>query len=279
MYRELSRFEEALNHQEARFDLHQDLFNQGTDLRIKTLQIAHDTEHVRQQAEILRLRTTELEALVRGRTHELEEYQLEAFQRLAVLAEFRDTDTGEHTIRVGDLSAEIAHELHEDSEWCEQLRMAARLHDIGKVSVPDAILLKPGPLTTEEFEIMKTHTTVGAQILSGSTYPLIQLGAIVALNHHERWDGTGYPSGLSGVNIPRCGRIVTVADVFDALTSERVYKRAWSQEEALDFIISARGHQFEPEVVDAFIAIILRRHPHLRAVVDAHSTMPARPHG
>ncbi len=279
VYRELSRFEEALNHQEARFDLHQDLFNQGTDLRIKTLQIAHDTEHVRQQAEILRLRTTELEALVRGRTHELEEYQLEAFQRLAVLAEFRDTDTGEHTIRVGDLSAEIAHELHEDSEWCEQLRMAARLHDIGKVSVPDAILLKPGPLTTEEFEIMKTHTTVGAQILSGSTYPLIQLGAIVALNHHERWDGTGYPSGLSGVNIPRCGRIVTVADVFDALTSERVYKRAWSQEEALDFIISARGHQFEPEVVDAFIAIILRRHPHLRAVVDAHSTMPARPHG
>ncbi|MCX6541476.1 MAG: HD domain-containing protein [Actinobacteria bacterium] len=125
---------------------------------------------------------------------------------------------------------------------------------------------------------MKTHTTVGAQILSGSTYPLIQLGAIVALNHHERWDGTGYPSALSGANIPRCGRIVTVADVFDALTSERVYKRAWSQEEALDFIISARGHQFEPEVVDAFIAIIVRRHPHLRAVVDAHSTMPARPH-
>jgi len=278
VYRELGRFEEALKHQEARFDLHQDLFNQGTDLRIKTLQIAHDTEHVRQQAEILRLRTTELEALVRGRTHELEEYQLEAFQRLAVLAEFRDTDTGEHTIRVGDLSAEIAHELNEDSEWCEQLRMAARLHDIGKVSVPDAILLKPGPLTTEEFEIMKTHTTVGAQILSGSTYPLIQLGAIVALNHHERWDGTGYPSGLSGTNIPRCGRIVTVADVFDALTSERVYKRAWTQEEALDFIISARGHQFEPDVVDAFMAIIVRRHPHLRAVVDAHSTMPTRPH-
>ena len=267
VYRQLGRFEEALEHQETRFDLHQNLFNEGTDLRIKTLQIAHDTEHARQQAEILRLRTSELEALVRGRTHELEEYQLEAFQRLAVLAEFRDTDTGEHTIRVGDLSAEIAHELRESHSWCEQLRLAARLHDIGKVSVPDAILLKPGPLTADEFEIMKTHTTIGAQILSGSTSELIQLGAVVALNHHERWDGTGYPGGLQGTNIPRCGRIVTVADVFDALTSERVYKHAWSQVDAVSYIIGARGSQFEPEVVDAFVEVIVRRHPHLHEVI------------
>ncbi len=276
VYRQLGRFEEALAHQECRFDLHQNLFNDGTDLRIKTLQIAHDTEHARQQAEILRLRTSELEALVRGRTHELEEYQLEAFQRLAVLAEFRDTDTGEHTIRVGDLSADIAHELRENHEWCEQLRLAARLHDIGKVSVPDAILLKPGPLTADEFEIMKTHTTIGAQILSGSTSELIQLGAVVALNHHERWDGTGYPGGLHGTNIPRCGRIVTVADVFDALTSERVYKHAWSQADAVSYIIGARGSQFEPEVVDAFIEVIVHRHPHLRATVEASATAPAR---
>ncbi len=277
VYRQLGRFEEALTHQETRFDLHQDLFNQGTDLRIKTLQIAHDTENVRQQAEILRLRTSELEALVRGRTYELEEYQLEAFQRLAVLAEFRDTDTGEHTIRVGDMSAEIAHYLHEDPEWCEQLRLAARLHDIGKVSVPDAILLKPGPLTAEEFEVMKSHTTVGAQILSGSTSLLIQLGAVVALNHHERWDGTGYPSGLAGTNIPRCGRIVTVADVFDALTSERVYKHAWTQADALSYIIGARGSQFEPEIVDAFIAVVVNRNPELQEVVDARAAMPSRP--
>lgn len=277
LYRQLGRFEEALNHQEARFDLHQDLFNQGTDLRIRTLQIAHDTEHVRQQAEILRLRTSELEALVRGRTHELEEYQLEAFQRLAVLAEFRDTDTGEHTIRVGDMSAEIAHYLHEDPEWCEQLRLAARLHDIGKVAVPDAILLKPGPLTADEFEIMKTHTTVGAQILSGSNSPLIQLGAVVALNHHERWDGTGYPGGLQGTNIPRSGRIVTVADVFDALTSERVYKHAWTPGDALSYIIGARGSQFEPEVVDAFIAVVVKRNPDLQGVVDERVAMPVRP--
>lgn len=264
--KQLGRHEEALAHQEARFELHQDLFNQGTDLRIKTLQIAHDTEHARQQAEILRLHTNELEALVRGRTHDLEEYQLEAFQRLAVLAEFRDTDTGEHTIRVGDLSAEIAYELNEDNGWCEQLRLAARLHDIGKVAVPDAILLKPGPLTVEEFEVMKTHTTIGAQILSSSSSLLIQLGAVVALNHHERWDGTGYPAGLSRTTIPRCGRIVTVADVFDALTSKRVYKHAWSQADALAYIIGARGSQFEPEVVDAFLAVITRRNPALRGI-------------
>ena len=267
VYKNLGRFQEALAHQETRFELHQDLFNQGTDLRIKTLQIAHDTEQARQQAEILRLRTSELEALVRGRTHELEEYQLEAFQRLAVLAEFRDTDTGEHTVRVGDLSAEVAYELGEEPAWCEQLRLAARLHDIGKVAVPDAILLKPGPLTVDEFEIMKTHTTIGAQILSGSTSELIQLGAVVALNHHERWDGTGYPRGLSREDIPRCGRICTVADVFDALTSVRVYKHAWSQADAVAYIMGARGSQFEPEVVDAFLRVIGRRIPALRTVI------------
>ena len=276
VYRQLGCFEQALIHQETRFDLHQELFDQGTDLRIKTLQIAHDTEHARQQAEILRLRTSELEALVRGRTHELEDYQLEAFQRLAVLAEFRDTDTGEHTIRVGDLSAEIAYELEEDSAWCEQLRLAARLHDIGKVAVPDAILLKPGPLTYDEFEVMKTHTTIGAEMLSGSTSQLIQLGAIVALNHHERWDGTGYPSGLKNTEIPRSGRIVTVADVFDALTSVRVYKHAWSQADAVAFIIGARGSQFEPEVVDAFLRVITRRIPALRASIGTTSA-PASP--
>lgn len=275
VYKRLGRHEEALAHQEARFELHQELFNQGTDLRIKTLQIAHDTEQSRQQAEILRLRTSELEALVRGRTRDLEEYQLEAFQRLAVLAEFRDTDTGEHTIRVGDLSAEIAYELNEAGSFCEKLRLAARLHDIGKVAVPDAILLKAGPLTSDEFEVMKTHTTIGAQMLSGSASSLIQLGAVVALNHHERWDGTGYPSGLRGADIPRSGRIVTVADVFDALTSVRLYKHAWSPADAVAYIIGSRGTQFEPEIVDAFLAVIIRRIPALRSVTG-DNRVPAR---
>jgi putative two-component system response regulator len=263
-YKRLGLFEDALRHQEARFTQHEALFSQGTDLRIKTLQIAHDTEAARQQAEILRLRTGELEALVRGRTYDLEEYQLEAFQRLAVLAEFRDTDTGEHTIRVGDLSGEIAHELGEPTEWVAQLRLAGRLHDIGKVAVPDSILLKPGPLTTEEFDVMKTHTTIGAEILAGSSSPLIQLAAEVALNHHERWDGTGYPSGLVSTDIPLSGRVVTVADVFDALTSHRTYKHAWTPLEAVQYIVGARGAQFEPRIVDAFVNVFRRRHPDVR---------------
>jgi putative two-component system response regulator len=276
VYKRLGRFEDALLHQEARFAQHEVLFNLGTDLRIKTLQIAHDTEAARQQAEILRLRTGELEALVRGRTYDLEEYQLEAFQRLAVLAEFRDTDTGEHTIRVGDLSGAIAAELGETDEWVGQLRLAARLHDIGKVAVPDAILLKPGPLTPDEFDVMKTHTTIGAEILSGSASPLIQLAAEVALNHHERWDGTGYPAGLAAEDIPASGRIVTVADVFDALTSHRTYKHAWSPLDAANYIVGARGMQFEPRVVDAFVKVIVRQHPE---IADDLSSAPSQRHG
>ena len=267
--KQLRRFEDALAHQEERFNIHEALFSQGTDLRIKTLQIAHDTEAARQQAEILRLRTGELEAMVRGRTYDLEEYQLEAFQRLAVLAEFRDTDTGEHTVRVGDLSAEVAAELGETDEWVDHLRLAGRLHDIGKVAVPDAILLKPGPLTPAEFDVMKTHTTIGAEILSGSSSPLIQLAAEVALNHHERWDGSGYPNGLAGTDIPLSGRIVTVADVFDALTSHRTYKHAWSAAEAVQYIQGAKGTQFEPQVVDAFVRVMVRRHPDLAAHLSA----------
>jgi putative two-component system response regulator len=261
--KQLGRYEEALHHQEERFGKHEAIFARGTDLRIKTLQIAHDTEAARQQAEILRLRTGELEAMVRGRTNDLEEYQLEAFQRLAVLAEFRDTDTGEHPIRVGDMSGALARELGEPDEWANRLSLAGRLHDIGKVAVPDTILLKPGPLTAEEFDVMKTHTVIGAEILSGSFSPLIQLAAEVALNHHERWDGTGYPNGLEGAGIPISGRIVSVADVFDALISARTYKRAWSTLEAAQYIVDGRGAHFEPRIVDAFVRIAIRMHPEL----------------
>lgn len=263
-------FEQALAHHEARFDLNERLFNEGTDLRIKTLQIAHETEEARQQAEILRLRTTELEALVRGRTAELEAFQLETLQRLAVLGEFRDTDTGEHTVRVGDLSAELAHMLGSDADYAERLRLAARLHDIGKVAIPDSILLKPGPLTPAEFDVMKTHTTIGARILAGSNSPLMQLAEEVALNHHERWDGAGYPHGRSGEDVPLSGRIVTVADVFDALTSERSYKRAWSVEDAVRYISRASGTQFDSNIVDAFVQVMLSRHPELTPIVAQH---------
>jgi putative two-component system response regulator len=273
------RVAEALAHQEARFEAHCALFNEGTDVRIKTLQIAHDTEQARQQAEILRLRTSELEELVRGRTHELETFQLEAFERLAVRAEHRDSDTAQHTTRVGDLAAEVAHKLGLDDEWCERLRLAARLHDIGKVGVPDSLLLKPGPLTVEEFDDMKRHTTVGAEILGGSSSELIRLAATIALSHHERWDGAGYPASLAGTAIPQAGRIVFVADVFDALTSSRVYKHAWSHADALAYVIAGRGTLFDPAVVDAFVEVVCRRLPALRQVAaESPPKMAPRPH-
>ena len=252
-------FERAVIHLERKFEVNQQMFNEGTDIRIKTLQIAHEAEEARQQAEILRLRTSELEGLVAGRTTELEQFQLEALERLAILGEFRDTDTGEHTVRVGDMCAEIALLLGQDPVWSERLRLAARLHDIGKVAIPDSILLKPGPLTPAEFEVMKTHTTLGARILSGSNSPLVRLAEEVALNHHERWDGTGYPNAIGGTEVPMSGRICAVADVFDALTSERVYKKAWSVPDAVRYIARAAGTQFDPQVVEAFVRIVEER--------------------
>ena len=249
---------DAVRHLEARFDLNQRIFNEGTDIRIKTLQIAHEAEEARRQSEILRLRTTELESLVRGRTVELEQTQLEVLERLAILAEFRDTETGEHTVRVGDTCAALAREMELDGEWTDRLRLAARLHDIGKVAIPDSILLKPGPLDDAEFEVMKTHTTVGARILSGSSSPLLRLAEEVALNHHERWDGAGYPNGLVGEDIPMSGRLCAVADVFDALTHDRPYKKAWTTADAVDFIRSESGTRFDPRVVDAFVRVVAR---------------------
>ena len=261
LHKRRREFEEAVHHLDRKFEINQRIFNEGTDVRIRTLQIAHEAEESRRQTEILRLRTSELEGLVRGRTTELEQFQLEALERLAILGEFRDTETGEHTVRVGDTCAEIAHALGGDVEWCERLRLAARLHDIGKVAIPDSILLKPGPLTPAEFEVMKTHTTLGARILSGSGSPLVQLAEEVALNHHERWDGTGYPRSIGGTDVPLSGRICAVADVFDALTSDRVYKKAWSTDDAVRYIERAAGTQFDPTVVDAFMRVVANRLP------------------
>jgi putative two-component system response regulator len=139
------------------------------------------------------------------------------------------------------------------------------VHDIGKVSVPDAVLLKSGPLTVEEFEIMKTHTTVGNQILAGSSSPLFQLASEIAISHHEWWDGSGYPYGHRAESIALSGRIVALADVFDALCSRRAYKRAWPMGEAARFIISGRGAQFEPDLVDSFVSVLLARYPELEA--------------
>ena len=259
LFKSLGRFEEALEHREACSRIHETIFNRDTDLRIKTLQISHDTLAARDQAELLRVRTTELEELVTARTHDIEEQHYEAFERLAVISEYRDPDSGEHSTRVGELAADLAIQIGEDRGWSEELRLAGRLHDVGKVAIPDAILQKPGPLTEEEFETMKSHTTVGATVFAGSRSTLIQLAAEVALSHHERWDGSGYPHGLVGEAIPLSGRLVAVADVYDALITAHRYKHAWTSSDAVEHIVAGRGTQYEPRIVDALVEVIGRR--------------------
>jgi putative two-component system response regulator len=203
----------------------------------------------------LRRHNETLEERVRERTQELEEARVEALERLARAAEFRDDTTGQHTQRVGRLSARLAARLGLDAGMVELIRRAAPLHDLGKIGIPDAVLLKADSLTPAEFELMKTHTTIGATILSGSNVALLQVAEQIALSHHEHWDGRGYPHGLRGTEIPLSGRIVAVADVFDSLTHERPYKRHWPRSRAVAEIKRQRGRQFDPDVVDAFLAI------------------------
>jgi PAS domain S-box-containing protein len=196
-----------------------------------------------------------LEDLVAQRTRDLEAARVEALQRLALAAEYRDEDTHQHMERVGALCALLAERLGFTGDFVNNLRAAAPLHDVGKLGVSDAILLKPGPLTAQERTRMQTHTTIGAAILSGSTNPVLQLAEVIALSHHERWDGAGYPNGLREGTIPLAGRIVAVVDVFDALTRERPYKPAWPVERAANAITAGRGSQFDPAVVDAFVEV------------------------
>ncbi|HEX8465239.1 MAG TPA: HD domain-containing phosphohydrolase [Abditibacterium sp.] len=196
-----------------------------------------------------------LEARVKERTQDLEKAQLETLQRLALAAEYRDDDTGLHTKRVGLTAARIAQALELPPAQVDLIRRAAPLHDVGKIGISDTILLKPGKLTDEEFDTMKQHTTIGAKMLSGSTSPWLKLAEEIALSHHERWDGRGYPQKLSGEAIPLVSRIVAVADVFDALTHERPYKKAWPQNEAMAEIESQSGRQFDERVVKAFLTL------------------------
>ncbi|MEN9643831.1 MAG: hypothetical protein RL238_500 [Actinomycetota bacterium] len=266
--REMGRFEQALLHQEARYRLNEEMLTRGADLRMRTQQIQHDTETARQQAEITRLRTTELEQMVQQRTDEMQAFQVASFTKIAVMIEHFNADSEAHPERVGELSAAVALELGLDEPFAALLSDAARMHDVGKVGVSDTLLMKPGPLTASEFERIKTHTTHGFEILRDGQTPLLRLAAEVAYTHHERWDGSGYPRGLYRTTIPLSGRIVAVADVYDALVSERVYKRAWSPVDSLNHLIAGRGTQFDPQVVDAFIRVMLRRDPSLEAALD-----------
>ena len=198
-----------------------------------------------------------LEEKVRQRTRDLEAAQKEIIERLARAAEFRDDNTGQHTERVGQMAALLAKEIALPDADVALIRRAAPLHDVGKIGIPDPILLKLGKLTEDEFAVVKTHTRIGQRILGGSRFALMQLAEQIALTHHERWDGSGY-EGLSGDAIPLAGRIVAIADVFDALTQKRPYKPAWPVDDAIAEMVRQRGRQFDPDLIDAFLRITAR---------------------
>ena len=196
-----------------------------------------------------------LEAKVAERTGELDRAHAETLKLLALAAEYRDDATSKHTERVGVAAAAIATQLGLAEAEVKLLRDAAPLHDVGKLAIPDSILLKPGPLASDEFEVMKTHAALGSGLLAGTRSPVLEMGSVIAGSHHERWDGTGYPSGLARETIPLAGRVVAVADVFDALTHDRPYKHAWSPGRAIAEIERASGSQFDPRVVAAFLEL------------------------
>jgi len=196
-----------------------------------------------------------LEKTVALRTEQLKDASLEIIWRLTAASEYRDNETGAHIKRMSNYSAAIARKMGLPPKTVETILYGAPMHDIGKIGIPDGILLKPGKLDPEEWLIMKTHPIIGANILKGSQIGFVRMGAMIALMHHEKWDGSGYPKGLRGRRIPLAGRIAALADVFDALTSKRPYKRAFPIHEALRIITEGRGSHFDPMVVDAFFAI------------------------
>jgi putative two-component system response regulator len=204
----------------------------------------------------LRQRVREVESMLASeavsRHRELEATRLDGLQRLARAAEYRDDNTWEHTQRVAATAARLGRRLGVEDRAVELIRHAAPLHDIGKIAIPDYILLKPDKLTEEEYEVVKTHAGIGAEILSGGESQLLRVAAEIASSHHERWDGTGYPRGLAGEDIPIAGRLVAVADVFDILVHERPWKEGWSVEDAADELRRSAGTHFDPGVIEAF---------------------------
>ena len=186
--------------------------------------------------------------------NELKRTRLQIIQRLGRAAEYKDNETGMHVMRMSHYSKIISLAYGHSMKEADALFHAAPMHDIGKIGIPDSIMLKPGKLTSEEFSIMQKHPEIGAEILGESDSDLIELAKIVSMTHHEKWDGTGYPKQLKGENIPIEGRIVALADVFDALTSVRPYKEAWTVEKAVEFITSQKNKHFDPELVDLFVS-------------------------
>jgi HD-GYP domain-containing protein (c-di-GMP phosphodiesterase class II) len=262
-FEQQGQFEHTITHLKAYHRLEREVLNQETARQTQNLALQLELERAHRDAELYRVRNEAaqnanemLEQKVKERTQELEEARVEVVMRLALAAEYRDDSTGKHTFRVGHMSALIARELGWADDQIELIRLAARLHDVGKIGISDLIMLKPSKLSPDEFERIKTHTIIGAQMLSGGRSPLLLMAEEIAHSHHERWDGSGYPFGTSGEAIPFSGRIVAVADVFDALISERPYKSAWIAEDAYTEIIRQANAQFDPRVVQAFQKVL-----------------------
>jgi putative two-component system response regulator len=211
-----------------------------THLTIKNLQ-----EEIKQQNALLEQRVQE-------RTKELEETRLHVIRSLGKAAEYRDNETGMHVVRISKYVGILAEALQLDTLQKEIMINAAPMHDVGKIGIPDHILLKRGRLSPDEWDIMRTHTTIGEKILSGSNSELLQTAALLARTHHERWDGTGYPLGIKGEEIPLISRIVAICDVFDALLSRRPYKEPWSVQETVKYILEESGKHFDPMIVKLF---------------------------
>lgn len=208
-----------------------------------------------------------MEELVRERTQQLRDTRLQIVQRLGRAAEYRDNETGLHVIRMSRVSALLARSLGWDEGNCELMLHASPMHDVGKIGIPDAILLKPGKLDSREWEIMQTHAAIGAELMARDSSELLQLAHVIALTHHEKWDGSGYPHGLAGTAIPQAGRIVAVADVFDALIFARPYKDAWPVDKAVTYMQDNIGKHFDPEVMVHF----LQNLPEILAISDHYA--------
>ncbi len=228
---------------------------------------------LRQQSESIKQRALSLEQRLLSSMHEVEERERETLSRLARAIEFRDSGTSAYLERMSHVAGLIAEGLGMPEDEVRMIEMAAPLHDIGKIAIPDDVLMKPGPLDDQQLNIMRRHPRIGYELLSGSQNRFIQTGAIIALRHHERFDGSGYPDGLSGSTIPLEARIVAVADVFDALISPRPYKGPWTVESALDYLVEQSGKLFDPQCVRA----LMNNRSRLDDICQRYSTGSQRP--
>ncbi|WP_372014091.1 HD-GYP domain-containing protein [Pseudoxanthomonas sp. 10H] len=235
----------------------------------------HNLLQLRQQSETVKQRALSLEQRLLSSMHEVEERERETLSRLARAIEFRDAGTSAYLERMSRIAGLVAEGLGLPEDDVRTIEMAAPLHDMGKIAIPDAVLMKAGKLDESEMAVMRRHPRIGHELLSGSQNRFIQVGAMIALRHHERYDGSGYPDGLAGEAIPLEARIVAVADVFDALISPRPYKDAWTLDAALAYLYAQRGRLFDPDCVDA----LMRGRERLQQICEQYSTASARPGG